>query len=64
MSWAAARVAGGEREGSAFIPCPGITASLSRLFTAVPAFLLMAAWLFVQPILIESQHQRQDPDSA
>ncbi len=25
------------------------------LFTAVPAFLLMAAWLFIQPILIESR---------
>ena len=34
---------------------PGYYGQSVALFTAVPAFLLMAAWLFLQPIVIESQ---------
>jgi len=41
---------------------PGYYGQSVALFTAVPAFLLMAAWLFLQPILIESQISDQIPD--
>jgi phosphate transport system permease protein len=34
------------------------------LFTAVPALLLMVAWLFVQPIIIESRVSGMIPDSV
>ena len=34
------------------------------LFIAVPAYFLLGAWLFLQPIFIESQVSAQIPDSA
>jgi phosphate transport system permease protein len=34
------------------------------LFTAVPAFLLMLAWLFVQPIIVEGRADALIPDSV
>ncbi len=43
---------------------PGYYGQSVALFTAVPAFLLMGAWLFLQPILIESQIGGQIPDSV
>ena len=43
---------------------PGYYGQSVALFTAVPAFLLMAAWLFLQPVVIESQIAGQIPDSV
>ena len=34
------------------------------LFTAIPAFLLMLAWLFVQPIIVEGRADALIPDSV
>ncbi|SON54100.1 Phosphate transport system permease protein PstC [Hartmannibacter diazotrophicus] len=43
---------------------PGYYGQSVALFVAVPAFLLMAAWLFLQPLLIENQISAQIPDQA
>ena len=43
---------------------PGYYGQAVALFTAVPALLLMAAWLLLQPMAIESQVSGQIPDSA
>ena len=43
---------------------PGYYGQTVALFTAVPAILLMAAWLFLQPLLIENQVSAQIPDSV
>jgi len=43
---------------------PGYYGQVVLLFTAVPALMLMLAWLFVQPILIEGRVSATIPDSA
>ncbi|MCO6187221.1 phosphate ABC transporter permease subunit PstC [Rhizobium sp. L1K21] len=43
---------------------PGYYGHSVALFAAVPAFLLMIAWLFIQPILIETGVSRMIPDSV
>ena len=43
---------------------PGYHGQMVALFVAVPALLLLGAWLFVQPVLIESQVSGQIPESA
>jgi phosphate transport system permease protein len=57
-------VAAAEREGERLHSLPGYYGQSVALFTAVPAFLLMAAWLFLQPLLIESQIGSKIPESA
>ncbi|MCB1463162.1 MAG: phosphate ABC transporter permease subunit PstC, partial [Nitratireductor sp.] len=43
---------------------PGYYGQTVALFVAVPAFVLMAAWMFLQPVLIESQISSRIPESA
>ncbi len=43
---------------------PGYYGQSVALFTAVPALLLMAAWLFLQPVLIDSRVNAMIPDSV
>ena len=43
---------------------PGYYGQSVALFTAVPALLLMAAWLFLQPVLIDARINGMIPDSA
>ncbi|WP_421854238.1 phosphate ABC transporter permease subunit PstC [Oricola sp.] len=57
-------VAVAEKERTRLHSLPGYYGQTVALFAAVPAFLLMAAWLFLQPVLIESQVTTQIPDSA
>jgi phosphate transport system permease protein len=57
-------VAEAKREGVRLHSLPGYYGQSVALFTAVPAFLLMAAWLFLQPLLIESQISAKIPDSV
>jgi len=52
------------REGARLHSLPGYYGQSVALFTAVPAFLLMAAWLFLQPLLIESQISSKIPESV
>lgn len=52
------------REGRKLHSLPGYYGQSVALFAAVPAFLLMAVWLFVQPIMIETGVSRMIPDSA
>jgi phosphate transport system permease protein len=52
------------REGRKLHSLPGYYGQSVALFTAVPALLLLAAWLFVQPVLIESQVSGMIPDSV
>lgn len=43
---------------------PGYYGHSVALFTAVPAFVLMIAWLFLQPMLIDNQISSQIPNSV
>lgn len=43
---------------------PGYHGQMVALFVAVPALLLLGAWLFLQPILIETAIGSRIPDSA
>jgi phosphate transport system permease protein len=52
------------REGVKLHSLPGYYGESVALFTAVPALFLMAAWLFVQPIVIESSISAKIPDSV
>jgi phosphate transport system permease protein len=53
-----------KREGVKLHSLPGYYGESVALFTAVPALFLMAAWLFVQPIVIESSISAKIPDSV
>ena len=53
-----------KRDGVRLHSLPGYYGQSVALFTAVPAFVLMGAWLFLQPVLIESQISSKIPDSA
>ncbi|MCF6368517.1 phosphate ABC transporter permease subunit PstC [Rhizobium halophilum] len=43
---------------------PGYYGQTVALFVAVPAFLLLIVWLFIQPVLIESRVNEMLPDSV
>jgi phosphate transport system permease protein len=43
---------------------PGYYGQMVALFTAVPALFLLAAWLMIQPLLIENHVSGMIPDSA
>jgi hypothetical protein len=52
MSWAGgAQLQAAKRDGVKLHSLPGYYGESVALFTAVPALFLMAAWLFVQPIV-------------
>ncbi len=53
-----------ERDGQKLHSLPGYYGQSVALFAAVPALLLMGAWLFVQPILIETNVSGMIPDSV
>ncbi|WP_048644879.1 phosphate ABC transporter permease subunit PstC [Nitratireductor soli] len=53
-----------KRDGVRLHSLPGHYGQAVALFTAVPALLLMGAWLFLQPLLIENQISSQIPDSV
>ncbi len=53
-----------KRDGVRLHSLPGYYGQAVALFTAIPALLLMAAWLFLQPLLIENQISSQIPDSV
>ncbi|MCY0149756.1 phosphate ABC transporter permease subunit PstC [Hoeflea sp. G2-23] len=52
------------RDGVKLHSLPGYYGQSVALFTAVPAFFLLGAWLFLQPIAIESSISGKIPDSA
>jgi phosphate transport system permease protein len=63
MLWASgAQLQAAKREGVKLHSLPGYYGESVALFTAVPAF-LMAAWLFVQPLVIEGSISGKIPDS-
>jgi phosphate transport system permease protein len=43
---------------------PGYYGQMVALFTAVPAFFLLAAWLLIQPIVVESRVSGMIPESV
>lgn len=51
-------------EGRKLHSLPSYYGQFLALFTAVPALLLLAAWLFVQPMLIEGGVSKMIPDSV
>jgi phosphate transport system permease protein len=51
-------------EGRRLHSLPSYYGQSVALFTAVPAFLLLGVWLFVQPIIIEGRISEMIPDSA
>ncbi len=53
-----------KRDGVRLHSLPSYYGQSVALFAAVPALLLLAAWLFLQPVLIESQISAKIPDSA
>jgi phosphate transport system permease protein len=53
-----------KRDGVKLHSLPGYYGESVALFTAVPALFLLAAWLFVQPIAIESSISGKIPDSV
>ncbi len=53
-----------DRSGEKLHSLPGYYGQTVALFTAVPAFLLMLAWLFLQPIFVESRADALIPDSV
>ncbi|MCC0028910.1 MAG: phosphate ABC transporter permease subunit PstC [Brucellaceae bacterium] len=53
-----------EREGAHLHSLPGYYGQTVALFAGVPAFILLGAWLFLQPLLLENQVSAQIPDSA
>lgn len=53
-----------KRDGVRLHSLPGYHGQTVALFTAVPALLLLGAWLFIQPAVIESQVGGQIPDSV
>lgn len=53
-----------KRDGVRLHSLPGYYGQSVALFTAVPALLLLAAWLFLQPLVIENQVSSQIPESA
>ncbi len=53
-----------EREGRKLHSLPGYYGQTVALLTAVPALLLLMAWLFVQPIVIENSVSGSIPDSV
>ncbi len=52
-----------DRENTKLHSLPSYYGQTVALYVAVPAFLLLGAWLFVQPIAIESQISSQIPQS-
>lgn len=52
------------REGTKLHSLPVYYGQSVALFVAVPALLLLAAWLFLQPVLIEGSVSGKIPDSA
>ena len=56
-------LASSKGEGVRLHSLPGYYGQSVALFAAVPAFFLLGAWLFLQPILIESQISSRIPDS-
>ncbi|MDY6962329.1 MAG: phosphate ABC transporter permease family protein, partial [Pseudomonadota bacterium] len=57
-------VAASAKSGVKLHSLSGYYGQTVALFTAVPALLLMVAWLFVQPIIIESRVSDMIPDSV
>ena len=53
-----------ERDGVKLHSLPSYHGQSVALFVAVPALFLLGAWLFVQPVLIESAISGKIPDSA
>jgi phosphate transport system permease protein len=53
-----------KRDGVKLHSLPSYYGESVALFTAVPALFLMAAWLFVQPIVIEGSISGKIPDSV
>ena len=53
-----------KRDGVRLHSLPGYYGQSVALFTAVPAFVLLGVWLFLQPVLIENQISATIPDSA
>ena len=53
-----------ERDGTKLHSLPVYYGQSVALFAAVPALFLLAAWLFLQPVLIESSVSGKIPDSA
>lgn len=53
-----------ERDGVKLHSLPVYYGQSVALFVAVPALLLLAAWLFLQPVMIESSISGKIPDSA
>ena len=53
-----------KRDGVKLHSLPSYYGESVALFTAVPALFLMAAWLFVQPIIIEGSISGKIPDSV
>ncbi len=53
-----------QRDGKRLHSLPSYYGQSVALFIAVPAYFLLGAWLFLQPILIENQVSAQIPDSA
>ncbi|WP_346899442.1 phosphate ABC transporter permease subunit PstC [uncultured Roseibium sp.] len=51
-------------EGRKLHSLPSYYGQFLALFTAIPALLLLAAWLFVQPMLIEGRVSGMIPDSV
>ncbi|HCL66807.1 MAG TPA: phosphate ABC transporter permease subunit PstC [Rhizobium sp.] len=52
------------KSGTKLHSLPGYYGQTVALFTAVPAFLLLIAWLFLQPMLIEGRVSGMVPDSV
>ncbi|AKI02342.1 phosphate ABC transporter membrane protein 1, PhoT family [Hoeflea sp. IMCC20628] len=52
------------RDGTKLHSLPGYYGQSVALFLAVPALFLLGAWLFLQPVLIESSISGKIPDSA
>jgi phosphate transport system permease protein len=57
-------LAASERDGVKLHSLPVYYGQSVALFVAVPALLLLAAWLFLQPVLIEGSVSGKIPDSA
>ncbi len=53
-----------ERDGEKLHSLPAYYGQSVALFIAVPALLLLGAWLFIQPVLIESSISGKIPESA
>ncbi|MEZ5871593.1 MAG: phosphate ABC transporter permease subunit PstC [Nitratireductor sp.] len=57
-------VAAAKRNKTKLHSLPNYYGQTVALFIAVPAFALLACWLFLQPVLVESQISAQIPESA